>query len=440
MKKLFCIILLIIPSLCFSQRYLWQRSYGTDQNDWIIKTIKSKDKSFIVLIDISSNSKVDSIAFIKFDSLYNQIWVKYQPFRFIDDIVENSDGSFTAAGGSSKPTIIQYDSSGNEISLKTYSHWINNYFYKIHSSSDKGYLIRFWYEPNQRNVLKINESGDTVYSLPIRPGDIFQLQDSFIAASGTYFNKYTNDGILVHNKNYSLSFDVSKIYKTREEGYFLAGEGLYGSGLGLAKVNNHGDTAWTKFYKEHTSTYVKEIQQTADSGFLMLCQGYGFDEDIVLFKADKFGNRQWLRTLVRMDNRENPSALFLNCDSSIVIIGTATNGQLGGSDIMMLKMDRLPYVAGKCVWEEQYHKSFLKEREIIAYPNPVHEVLNVRLKDRFSGMATITNLLGQVIANYNFTDINYFNLPFSAYSPGLYILTLTDPENKEVKKIKLFKH
>lgn len=76
------------------------------------------------------------------------------------------------------------------------------------------------------------------------------------------------------------------------EGYVLAGfTSSFGKGypaIWIIKLNNTGDTLWTRFYEGIMVSYARSVKVTSDSGFVITGKG---DENIL--KLDKNGKKVW---------------------------------------------------------------------------------------------------------------------------------------------------
>ena len=78
---------------------------------------------------------------------------------------------------------------------------------------------------------------------------------------------------------------------------------------------------------------------------------------------------------------------------------------------------------------------------MLIYPTETEGIVNVV----FEGSATahfkgcLVDILGKLCAYYEF-DQSYNQIDLSAYAHGMYLLSITDSENKPVREIKLFKH
>ena len=74
------------------------------------------------------------------------------------------------------------------------------------------------------------------------------------------------------------------------------------------------------------------------------------------------------------------------------------------------------------------------KKSSLIYPNPVNELVNIRLSDSLDAAKTsvkITNIIGEIVAEYNYNNV----LNLSKLPAGVYIMTLTDGNITEAKKL-----
>lgn len=74
------------------------------------------------------------------------------------------------------------------------------------------------------------------------------------------------------------------------------------------------------------------------------------------------------------------------------------------------------------------------KKSSLIYPNPVNELVNIRLSDNLDAAKTsvkITNIIGEIVAEYNYNNV----LNLSKLPAGVYIMTLTDGNITEAKKL-----
>ncbi len=178
-----------------------------------------------------------------------------------------------------------------------------------------------------------------------------QLSDSGYAIAG-YTNSFGNggyDGYLIRtDKNgdtlWTKTFGTSDwdfIYamkKTSDGGFVLAGNS-YGNVTGaseawLLKTDALGSVEWEKYYDLNLEVFINAVSLSPDSAYVLA--GYkinqpGNNEDMIVIKANSFGDTMWTQTIGSTTSFEHANAVDVNTnDSSIVAAGysmdiTSTN-------------------------------------------------------------------------------------------------------------------
>ncbi|MFH2050540.1 MAG: LamG-like jellyroll fold domain-containing protein, partial [bacterium] len=119
----------------------------------------------------------------------------------------------------------------------------------------------------------------------------------------------------------------------------------------LLKINNGGDTLWTKTYCGNENAGGYSVQEVSDEGFIIT--GYITDSsgntDICLIKTDNNGNQEWLK---RYGGSEYEIALYVSetSDNGFVISGHTYSYGMGESDVYILKTD----INGDTLWTKTY--------------------------------------------------------------------------------------
>jgi hypothetical protein len=94
-------------------------------------------------------------------------------------------------------------------------------------------------------------------------------------------------------ENRDVGFCIQQI---AGEGYILAGLteslGKKFPSIWILKLNNRGDTLWTRFYEGKMVSHARSIKQTSDGGYIIAGKG---DENIL--KLDKDGKKEWGRRI-----------------------------------------------------------------------------------------------------------------------------------------------
>src|SRR6056297_199060 len=98
-----------------------------------------------------------------------------------------------------------------------------------------------------------------------------------------------------------FNFEEGKSVKLISDGNYIIGGWTvsYGSGsedVYLLKINADGDTLWTQTYGEAMHDYGYDVQETADSGFVITGYTEKTDStgyDVYLIRTDQNGDTLW---------------------------------------------------------------------------------------------------------------------------------------------------
>jgi len=94
------------------------------------------------------------------------------------------------------------------------------------------------------------------------------------------------------------------IKNTNDGGFIIVGNTFdYNAGrnnIYLVKINNTGDTVWTKTYGGESEDYGRSVQQTSDGGFIVLGWSFSFSQnysfsDMYLIKTNENGDSLWTK-------------------------------------------------------------------------------------------------------------------------------------------------
>lgn len=102
----------------------------------------------------------------------------------------------------------------------------------------------------------------------------------------------------------------------------------------------------------------------------------------------------------------------------------------GTTDVFSMEIDNVQVI----VEESMGVNDQLTRNTTNVFPNPVNELLNIRLADGFDKVNTkiqVVNMAGQSVASFNFNEV----INLSKIPAGVYVLTLTDGKKSESKKL-----
>jgi hypothetical protein len=129
----------------------------------------------------------------------------------------------------------------------------------------------------------------------------------------------------------------------------------YGAGdwdIYLLKLNNIGDTVWTRTYGGDSTEYGYDMQVTPDRGFIVVgctrSSGAG-RKDVYLLKLDSLGLLEWSKTFGGSGDDEGLS-VRRTFDGGYIVCGTTNSFGHGYTDVYLLKID----ASGNLVWSKTY--------------------------------------------------------------------------------------
>ncbi|NOY88814.1 MAG: T9SS type A sorting domain-containing protein [FCB group bacterium] len=143
---------------------------------------------------------------------------------------------------------------------------------------------------------------------------------------------------------------------TDDNGIILLGSTFsYGNGgydIYMIKLDSLGDTLWSKTFGGDSTEYGYALQQTDDSGFIIVgCTnsfGYG-KKDIYLLKTDALGNALWEKTIGGTEDDIGYS-IRETVDHGFIICGVTKSYGAGYNDVYLVKTDS----AGNMLWSKTY--------------------------------------------------------------------------------------
>jgi regulation of enolase protein 1 (concanavalin A-like superfamily) len=227
---------------------LWTRTYGDSAADYANALIEAGDGGFIIAgITETYDDQYSSIYLIKTDENGDSLWTKsYGKERYCraSDIKKTTNGGYIVAGSVQKNRpetndflLLKTDSNGDSLWLRTYGGGERDRAVAVLQTSDKGYIVTGYTE-------SFGEGLEDVYTV-----------------------KTDSNGIMVWDETYGgTGKDIgANIIKASDDGFIIVGyTDSYGVGWEdgyLIKINEDGDTLWTKTYGGGSSDYTNAIQR-----------------------------------------------------------------------------------------------------------------------------------------------------------------------------------
>lgn len=268
---------------------------------------------------------------------------------------------------------------------RTYGNEYGNKGNSIIEGNQGEYIIAGWYDVNalfsaEFYLLGIDSIGDTLWtrtygekvdSTANRNGagnegfSVVQTFDGGYLFTGEVhgFGAGTYDMYAVR-LNQSLDTMWSKTYggpeaeiaysmtETRDTCYVLAGYSeSFGAGIRdfyIVKIDDSGDTLWTRTIGGSQSEVAHQVIQTHDGGYLTVGYSFSFgngDADVYAVKWNANGDVEWDKTFGGLGNDFGYSVVQ-NADSSFTIAGATTSGGEGLEDVLVTSISR----SGQIQW------------------------------------------------------------------------------------------
>ncbi len=280
-----------------------------------------------------------NICLLKTDGQGNRVWARYFGGNNVawgyavhqtkDEGYIVAGTSWPSASGMSHICLIKTDKQGNKVWAKDFGGRGRYYAYAVAQARDGGYIVAGKTDLAARGeydvfVLKTDESGTTTWTRTFggKHGDC------------AYAVQQTKDG------GYIFGETTQSFRATHSNAY-------------LIKTDGRGKALWTSTLGRGHRDWGRSVQETADGGFILAGSTWpvaGRYSDCSLIKTDPLGNRVWHRTFGGPYG-DHAYEVQQTLDRGYIIVGnTWPFGDLGGSDILLLKTDG----QGRKTWEKTW--------------------------------------------------------------------------------------
>jgi CSLREA domain-containing protein/uncharacterized delta-60 repeat protein len=364
----FIVILTSLPS----QAHEWSYTYGGTHGDVSGNQIQQTTDEGYILTGSTSSFGAGAFDYwiLKLNADGSIVWQKTYGGSVgegANDIQQTADGGYIVAGytysfgaGEQDCWILKLNADGTIVWQKTYGGSGNDGARDIQQTADGGYIVvgkttSFGAGSNDLWILKLNADGTIVWQKTYGGSggedarDIQQTADGgYIVVGGTlsfgagssdcWILKLNADGTIAWQKTYggSSGDNLDSIQQTSDDGYIAAGTTLsFGEGeqdCWILKLNADGSVAWQKTYGGSGGENVRDIQQTADGGYIVAAYSYSFGaggRDYWIVKLNADGSVAWQKTYGGSGDDYVDSIQQIS-DLSYIVSGYTTS--FGGSD------------------------------------------------------------------------------------------------------------
>jgi hypothetical protein len=177
-----------------------------------------------------------------------------------------------------------------------------------------------------------------------------------VSQTDAYLVKIDDQGDTLWTKTFGDSL-IERFYsvdQTNDGGYVAAGStNSFGAGSGdfyIVRTDAEGNLMWTKIYGTIASDVACTVQQTADGGYFVVGNTYiNVASDIYFVKMDSLGDSLWSR-IYGGDSDDFPQDAQQTTDGGYVITGRTRYEGIGNYDYSLWKVD--------CLGEIQWHRHY----------------------------------------------------------------------------------
>ena len=364
-----CLLVTTFCSLGYSQipDTIWARTVGGQYNDMGECLVLTADSCLVVAGHTTSfgNGSGD-FYLIKMDSSGDTLWTRVHGTvaqEFCYSVVQTPDQGYMMTGSSdSSLCLMKTDMFGYLEWTKTYAKGLDCFGYGICPTSDNRYIITGHCDGPLGGLwlLKTDSLGDTLWTgtYGYASGDdwgrdIIEVSDGYLivgtsmyVGADLYLLKTSINGTEQWEKWYGGNMhDIGyAIVPTLDNCFYIAG--IYGpvtdeADAWVLKINNSGDTLWTRTYGGYGIDYGIDILSTeSDSGFIITGETGlpNAPSDLFVLKCNANGDSIWIRTYGG-SLPEGPESMIKMYDGGFGICGYTRSFGAGFYDAWVLRMN-----------------------------------------------------------------------------------------------------
>jgi hypothetical protein len=376
MKKIFLIFNSVFLIFNCSAQTTFQKTYGPAALDYLSTVKQTIDGGYLVagITDATSHPfliKTNSSG----DTVFTKILSEITQYGFVQQM---SNGSYLVTGsivgtasGDYDYYLIRLDGNGNIICSTSFDGNGDERIGSAVLTSDGGAIIAGWRNTtfagyrdaylartdSNCNVLWAKTFGGTGDDEAISinqtsDGDyVFTgITESFgVGSEDIYLVKVDGNGNLLWSKTLGGSGQDygSYVEQTNDSGFVIIGiTNSFGAGNDdayLIKTDANGDTMWSKTYGGSNLEFGSSVHKTSDGGLIVAGQTLSFgagNDDAYLIKTDNGGNLLWSKAYGGTDY-DQANSVQQTADGGYIVNGHARSFGTGSYDIYLIKTDSL---------------------------------------------------------------------------------------------------
>jgi len=306
---------------------VWDRTIGGSGPDWCNSVQQTSDGGFIATGGTASNgSGAYDVLLMRINAYGDTVWTRTLGGEGDDEgnsVLQTADGGYIVVGytasfgaGAWDVWLIKTNAAGDTLWCRTYGGASADYGASIVQTSDGGYVIAgytssFGAGAGEVWLIRTDAHGDTLWTK-------------------TFGGTGDDEG--------------KSVRRTLDGGYIVTGcthsysHGAFGRQLWLLKVNEAGDTSWTRTYGGGDSRGLS-VGVTQDGGFVVSGLAGGISYAYAwLLRVNSLGDTLWTR-LFGGEGVSIGNSVQQTQDGGYIIVGFTDSLGAGMDDVWLIRLD-----------------------------------------------------------------------------------------------------
>lgn len=317
---------------------IWSKSFGGDNNDEGYFVMSTDDKGCIVLGYTMQNQTNNlDIYLVKIDENGNKEWENTyggSGYDYGKSITKTGDG-YAIVGFSNSTTSVEYDydiyllkidENGNKGWENTYGESGIEEGNSILQTDEGNYVITgstgsYGSPEGDLWIIEVKNSGEEIAWNHTYGGknfdegrSIIEIDDGYLIAGRTKSYSEKSDAWLLkisktgeHIWNYTYGSKYNNLFNhliQTDDGFIMVGHTLEKTENDedkwngyIVKTSENGIEQWRRTIKEEKDTGISCVEETDDGYILLGYIGKYGEDDLLIEKIDKYGNRVWMETI-----------------------------------------------------------------------------------------------------------------------------------------------
>ncbi len=403
---------------------LWTKTYGGYYEDWGFSVIQTRDNGFFIT---GSTYGIDSVNndvyLIRTDSNGDTLWTKMYGGADLDDgfaAMQTSDSGFIIVGmtwplgtDGLDVYLVRINQLGDTLWTRNYGGTSNEIGYSVQQTTDGGFIITgstrsFGAGSRDVYLIRTNPNGDTLWTKTY--GGIDNDEGFSVLQTG-------DGGFIVAGSTSSVGAGMSEVY--------------------LVRINQLGDTLWTRNYGGTSNDFGYSVQQTTDGGFIIagVTESFGAGKgDFYFIKTDYKGDTLWTKTYGGT-GEDWCSSISPTSDGGFIAVGATNSFGDTLSDVYLIRLDK-----DSTGIQEDNQKNILNQNNFVVTGDFRNNILSIRYTIHHSGPVKLSmyNISGQLVKtvfNEHKSRGEYSEqIKTDKISSGVYYVTLEAGESRYTRK------